>query len=203
MKSITLLKMITAGLLILLLVAGVGYATLSQLKNNARAIVEDTLPGLSYAGEANAYMADASRTLLLIVTENPDRRNQLKLEIIDLSARTTEYLQKYQQQIFSPEDRANFEAVLAARTNYITLRDQVIELATSGKKENALTMFNDSLVPAQRTVKKAGDKLLEYNMEQGRNRGRKIMTICTMTQFGVALFSVLAFVTGFFIGLFK
>src|SRR5207253_2971059 len=55
-------KGMAACLLILLFIGAAGFVSLSQLKRRASEIVYDTLPGLSYAGQANAYLADAYRT---------------------------------------------------------------------------------------------------------------------------------------------
>ena len=89
------------------------------------------------------------------------------------------------------------------RADYIQIRERVIELALAGKKNEALALYNDSMMSAHKLVKNAGDKVFEYNMRQGAARGRNIMAICTATQIVVALVSVAMFVVGFFIGLFK
>ena len=112
---------------VVLTLAGVfGYLSLSRLKHNARLIVEDTLPGLSYAGAANLYLAEAARTLLLVVTEDPDQRRALREEINSLSARTAGWLERYGTQIDSEEDRANYEALIRGRQAYIMIREQIL-----------------------------------------------------------------------------
>jgi hypothetical protein len=203
MQSKLWFKIFGAGFVILLLAGGLGYVSVSQLKRNADLIVNDTLPGLSFGGQANAYLADASRTLLLIVTENPGRRQAIRQEIQALSQRTSGYIEKYKNSIFEAEDRANYQALLKERADYIQIRERVIELAFAGKKDEALALYDESLVPAHKRVKSAGDKVFEYNMRQGETRGRSIMAICTATQIIVTVVSVVIFIAGFFIGLFK
>ena len=203
MKSKLWFKIFGAGLIILVLAGALGYVSVSQLKRNAELIVDDTLPGLTFAGEANAYLADASRTLLLIVTENPQRRQEMRDEIKALSQRTTGYLENYKKCIFEAEDQANYQALLKERSDYIQIRERVIALALEGKKGDALALYDDSLVPAHKRVKSAGDRVFEYNMRQGEVRGRRILRICQMTQITVAIVSIVIFIAGFFIGLFK
>ena len=65
-----------ASLAFLLLVAALGVFSLTALKGEARLIVTDTLPGLAYAGEANAYLADSTRTLLFIVTKDAGKAGE-------------------------------------------------------------------------------------------------------------------------------
>jgi len=202
-KSRLLFKALANGFVVMALAAALGYFSLSQLKRNARSIVEDTLPGLSDAGAANAYLGDASRTLMLIVTEDPEKRTGIVQEITNLSQRTTSYLADYGQQMFSDEDRKNFQDLMAERTNYNQIRDHVVALALAGKKDEALADYNDKMMPSHRRLKLAGDTLFEYNMKEGATRGRRIMTLCTYTQIGLAVGSVVIFLLGFFIGLFK
>jgi hypothetical protein len=165
--------------------------------------VEDTLPGLSNAGEANAYIADSSRTLLFVTSVDEEQRAKVRQEIDQLSQRTTSFLDKYRQSVFEPEDRTNFLALVDARQHYIQVRNQILDLASAGKQKEALAEYNEALLPAHLAVKKAGDKVMQYNREQGKQRGLKIMRICTATQVYVAITSVIIFILGFLIGLFK
>lgn len=190
--------------LVVLTIAGVlGYISVSNLKRNATLIVNDTLPGLSFAGEANAYLADASRTLMIIQTDDPAKRRAIHDEIDGLSQRTSGYLERYAGQIYSDEDRKNYQKLLDERKTYLKIRDEILRLALAGEKNAAMMLYTQSLVPAHRRVKNAGDAVFEYNMRQGEIRGRNILALCTATQITVAILSVAVFLSGFFIGLFK
>jgi hypothetical protein len=196
-------KGVLLAMIALLLVGGWGFLSVSELKHEARQIVNDTLPGLSFAGEANGYIVESSRTLFFITTDDPNERAKLRQEIAELSRRTSIYLQEYGKTIFSAQDRQNFENVERFRSDYSRIRDQILNLADAGKKQDALAMYANSLLPIHTEVKTAADKLFAYNMEQGQIRGRRIMTICTITQIVLALTSVVIFLLGFFVGFFK
>jgi hypothetical protein len=197
------IKIICTSLVVLTLAGLFGYLSLSKLKHNAQLIVEDTLPGLSYAGEANAYLADAARTLLVVVTEDPEQQRTTRDEITMLSARTTTYLEQYGSQLDSTEDRTNYDTLIKERKAYFEIRERVLALALAEKKSEALTLYTQEMIPEHKRVKSAGDKLFEYNRHQGEVRGRNILASCTVTQITVAILSVVIFVAGFFIGLFK
>jgi glycosyltransferase involved in cell wall biosynthesis len=196
-------KGMAAAIIALLLIGSFGFGSLTLLKRKANQIVTDTLPGLAYAGQANAHLADAYRTLLFITMDDQQRRDQIRSEMAMLSDRTMSYLQKYESSIFSREDRTNFETVVKLRKEYDQTRDKVLALAAAGKRDEAISLFNESLMPKQAEVKRAGDKLLDYNMHQGERRGRDIMTICSGTQLAVAAVGMIIFILGFFIGLSK
>ena len=188
---------------ILLLIGMLGFLSLNHLKHQANLIVNDTLPGLSYAGEANAYIVDASRTLLYVMDKDPQKRQEILQQIDAFGARTTKYLTLYRQSIYGDEDWTNFEALIRERDRYIQVRQRILSLANQGKENEALVVYNESLLPIHKSVKEAGDRLFEYNMRQGEARGQKIMAFCTVTQIILGVASVLIFIIGFFLGLFK
>lgn len=190
-------------LLCLLLVGGWGFLSLSELKSQTRQIVEDTLPGLSFAGQANAYIADSSRTLFFVTTDDPGERAKLREEIEILSRRTSGYLELYRQQIYRSDDQKNFEALKRSRNDYIQIRDEILTLASAGKRQEALAKYGNTLLPAHAQVKSAADKLFTYNMREGQLRGERIMTICTATQVVLAVTSVVIFLLGFLAGFFR
>ena len=189
---------------VLLLVALIGFLSLSHLKNQANAIVNDTLPGLSYSGAANAYIVDSARTLLYITVKDAEERSKLRAEMGLLGARTTRYLILYKSTIYENEDRTNFEHLIELRAKYIQVRNQVLDLANKGKEQEALAAYNNLLMPVHDQVKKTADpSFLQYNMHQGQDRGKAIMSFCSITQIVIASAGVLIFVIGFLIGLFK
>src|SRR5207244_1422372 len=121
-----------------------------------------------------------------IDTPDASSRDEIRKQMDTLAARTSEYLSKYHASIFNPEDEANFQALVKLREDYLANRSKILALAMSGKTDEATLAFHKTLIPMQSSLKKAGEKLLAYNMRQGEERGRSIMQICTVTQIFVA-----------------
>lgn len=195
---------------IMLLAAGVLFAVgataflcLDHLKDQAWWIVNDTLPGLSYAGEANAYLAENTRTLIFVLSNDAGQREEIRKEIKSLSARTTAYLKMYNASVYDQQDRANYQNLIQARTEYIQIRDHVLQLAADGNRDEALALYKQSLVPKHEQVKSAGDTLFRYNMDQAQSRGKRMMAFCSALQVAIGVFCVVVFVVGFILGLFK
>jgi hypothetical protein len=203
LHSVVSLKGMTTGMLALLLVGALCFMSLSNLRSQADAIVTDTLPGLAYAGAANSHLADAYRTLAFIVTDDLTRRSELKEQMDTIAQRTDNYLQQYRSSIFTDEDRANFELLEHERAAYTKIRDRVLALAAAGRRDEALNVFYKEVIPEQALAKKAGDRLLEYNMNEARSRGEHIMSACTRTQVLMVAVGLGVFVLGYFLGLFK
>jgi hypothetical protein len=190
-------------LLALFFVGMLGFASLTHLRNKAQEIVDDTLPGLAFAGAANNSMAEGfDRTLMMLIADTPDERSALVRDIDRFNRRTTTLLRAYSQSIFSPEDRLNFDEVAARRESYQEIRRKVIALANE-RRRDAIHVCNDELVPAYTSYKHAAEKLLAFNMRQSEERGKTIMTVCTATQVLVAIIGIGIFILGFLIGLFK
>jgi glycosyltransferase involved in cell wall biosynthesis len=195
---------VAASLMVLLLIGAVGFLSLGHLKKVANEIVSDTLPGLSYAGEANVTLAQAfNRSLLLMMTDRPERRAELRAEIEHYNTQTTNYLAAYKSQIFARDEQALFDALLQRRVEYLAIRERTFALAESNQRQQALELCQTELFPAYQRYKEAGDKLFEYNMREGTERGRNIMGVCTTTRVIVAGIGIFIFIVGFFIGMFK
>ncbi len=195
---------VTFAIACLLLVGTLGFLSVENLKMDADKIVKDTLAGLSYAGTADQSLAQGfNHTLMFLMSDDPERRAQLRQEIEQISRNTGHQLAAYQQTIFEEEDRKRFEAIRLQRAEYLKLRDQIMTLADQGRKPQALALCETQLYPAFMRYKETADKLFEYNMVQGQSRGKNIMTACVVTQLIVAAMVISIFVIGFFIGLFK
>jgi glycosyltransferase involved in cell wall biosynthesis len=186
----------------LLLIGTLGFLSINYLRKQAETIVNDTLPGLSYSGEINANLAQAfNRTLLLLQTDDRKEKAELSKEVQHFSAITSRYLAQYRESIFTPDDQALYERILEVRKKYLKSRERVIQLSTGNSRQAAAAMCRTELLPAYQAYKSAADKLFEFNINQGRARGREIMAVCTATQFLVAAVVVVIFVLGFLVGL--
>ncbi len=191
-------------LIVLFLIGALGFLTLRELKKSAFQIVNDTLPGLSAAGSANSTLDQGfNRTLLFILSEDPEERRRYRDEIRDFAQETTNYLQSYQQSIYEPDDRQNFGRWIDRRRTYNAIREKLFVLIEANQREEALHLYRKTLLPAFAEYKSAGEAILKYNIEQGETRGRKIIRLSILTQVVVAMLAVVLFVAGFVIGFFK
>ena len=188
----------------LFLVGALEFSALYYLRNDARALVADTLPGLAYAGAANSSLAQAFNHTLLIMNESdPGKRVAYRKALEEYSQTTSESLDAYAKAIVSQADRSNFNTLLERRESYLILRTQVVDLAQNNRPAEAFALCKGSLVPAYENYRAAGEVLLEYNMQQGQSRSGSIMRLCLVTQFLVAVLGAVIFIVGFVIGFFK
>jgi glycosyltransferase involved in cell wall biosynthesis len=190
--------------LVLMLIGALGFVSVSHLKQEAGLIVGDTLPSLSYAGEAIGGASSAfNRTLMFLVTENAEQRAQLRKDLESHNQATSRILEDYQQVVNSPVERVLYEQVMKRRADYVQLRERILDLADHNQRTQAIDLCNRELFPAYRQYRDSLSQLFEFDVRQGRTRGETIMRVCTITQWVVAGIGIFIFALGFLIGLFK
>lgn len=196
---------IVAMLSLILIVAGVEFFVLRELDHRTKLLIEDTLPGLSYAGAANEARNQAFIRALLVIAEasSPADIQRYAHETEVFSAEATDYLRKYEASIFDEQDRRNFAAMMDARARYLALREQALRLVSGNQRAAAVALLSSSLLPAYDEYSKRGEGLMEFNIEQGKHRSRRINRIYAMTQIAVIIAGIAIFVSGFVLGFFK
>jgi glycosyltransferase involved in cell wall biosynthesis len=193
-----------ASLLLVVLIGAGGFLSLRHLKSEADLIVNDTLPSLSFTGEANASLAAAfNRTLMYLLADTEQERARFRNETEKYSNQTAFNLTAYEKTRFSPKEKALLNTALKARQEYIQIRKRIFELADQGKKPEAIALCNRELLPAFLRYKESIYNAFEYNVQEAKTRGQSITTVCTITQWAVAIIAVLIFIIGFLIGMFK
>jgi CHASE3 domain sensor protein len=184
---------------VLLIVGGTGFMIVRQLKIDAARIVEDTLPGLVYAGQVNAELSENfARTLLVINADSTEERELYLKRIEEGSKRVDDSIQGYRPTIFEEEERQIFDRLVSARDKYREIRRRAFDLVKDGKRTEAVRLFETEVLPAYTTQKEAGEALFDYNVRQASERGKHIETLCSSTQWFVAVICVAIFVSGFF-----
>jgi hypothetical protein len=188
----------------LLLAGTLGSLSLGRLKQTAGEIVSATLPGLSYAGEANANLAQAfNRSLLLMMTDSAEERMRLRKEVEDYSRMPAGYLGSYRNQMFTAAGRWLYDALLERRGGVFESARTNFRAGRANQRRQALALYKTELFPAHQRYKEAGDKPFEYTMRQGTERGRSIMSVCTTTQVVVAALVIFIFIVGLLVGMFR
>jgi glycosyltransferase involved in cell wall biosynthesis len=190
--------------LILLTLGVIGFFSIQSLKQQSRSIVVDTLPGLSYAGAANANLTETfNQALLFLESSNAHERAVYKQQMREFSDYTGELLEKYRTNIFSKQDMTNFNLLIEKRNAYLEVREKFVALVEQNRRDAALEFYKHELLPSYNGYRNAGEVLLDFNIREGKTRGTKIMLICTITQWTVAIFVILIFIVGFVLGFFR
>jgi len=193
------LKPTVIAVVILLIIGGTGFLVVGRLRTDAARIVDDTLPGLTYAGQINAELSENfARSLLVINSPSPEERDLYLERIAEGSKRVGSAMHGYEHSIFEEKDRQLFNHLVSVRDKYREVRRQVFDLVKNDRRNDALKLFETKVLPAYSVQKEAGEALFDYNVRQGNQRGTRIEAVCRDTQWVVTAICVMVFVGGFF-----
>lgn len=193
------LKPAIIGMIVLLLIGGTGFFLVWQLKTVAGIVVDDTLPGVEYAGQIDSELSENFvRSLLVINTDSPEERDQHLKDISQGSAKVDASMDGYRQSIFEKEDQEMFDRLVTTRNNYRAIRQRVFDLVREGKRNEGLQLFESQLLPAYTAQKEVGNALFDYNVKQGQSRGVRIETLSRRTEWIMAVICMGMFLGGFF-----
>jgi glycosyltransferase involved in cell wall biosynthesis len=204
LRQLVSLRGVLTGTLGLCLIGALPFVGLSFLKGRAKEIVRDTLPGLTYAGEANASLSQSfNRCLLSVLSDDSSERDRLRKEVQEYSARTTDCLEAYRGQIFSPEEQHLYKEMIQLRQGYFAVRNELFTEEDAGNRQRVLALCSQRLLPAFEQYKAAGDRLFAFNVQQGQYRGELIMRACSLTQIILSCVAGCIFIGGLLVGMFR
>lgn len=195
-----LLIIMSVGAAIFLAVAGAGWFVVRELHETSRALVVDTLPGLTAVGLAGERMNDNWRAMRdLLAPHTAAERAQM---IVLVKTNSTEALWRdYAVTIFEPEDRQNYQTLMLARSNYLQGCEQFFGLVTAGNMDEAPAFFNGELVRRFQGCNDAAKRLFDYNVRQGMDRGETILNTTRYAPWAIGGLCVLVFGFGLALGL--
>jgi hypothetical protein len=183
-----------------LLVAGTGWLAVGKLHETSKMLVIDTLPGLVDAGLVEERVHE-NRHLMheMLLPHTPAERARM---VQFVTTNNTQPLWRdYQDSIYSPEDRQNFQAMTLVQSNYLQTVPPFLDLVTAGKLDEATTVFFGEQSRRFQGYDAAIKKVFDYNVQQGLARGKTILSSLRYAPLAVAGLCVLVFVFGLTLGL--
>ena len=129
-------------------------------------------------GEYNVYLNKSAafvRDIIMLTDENEIASAQESLKASD--EKVAYYLEHFEEKLESDEERVLTDIIHTRYPEYVTLRDQAIELSTTNKKEEALELFRKEAIPILVEVMDASDELLTLNMKMGTAKSTALSTL--------------------------
>ncbi|WP_035053165.1 methyl-accepting chemotaxis protein [Andreprevotia chitinilytica] len=162
-----LLLLITAAMLGLLLVAGLGIYQITSVYTAASANTVKGMPSLKDLDIARGALADVRANVLLLIAEGPTKRTELEPLIAASRAKLEDALKTYEQNdIADAKDRALMAANRAALHEYDQAREKVIALVRGYRLDDAReTAIANGVIAAK--VAQALAAHIQYNIDLG------------------------------------
>jgi methyl-accepting chemotaxis protein len=178
MKNLTIGKRIVFGTgMLCLIIVGLSIFSVYRIRSLNKisdSIVEDSLPGVIYAGKINSYQAENQiHTRELLTASSAEQKKAIRAAMASISQATEDACKKYEEAIFAAEDRTNFEKFKESRAEYLKVREQFYPLLETNQTA-AIAYADTILTPAYSAYSKAGDVLMDYNQQMGEERGKNL-----------------------------
>ena len=181
MRSLKVRNTVLTGIaaVILLILATSPFWTLVLVKREASAIVNDSLRSLVASSLANINISDGFMELTVALTTNDASVQEVNLQKIgDLTIQTTDLLKKYEESLADSKDRANFDRLVQRRAAFNSTRQKIIEFLKLGKRDDAVSLFNQKGLGEFREYKQAVDETVRADVDEARLRGSQILKLC-------------------------
>jgi methyl-accepting chemotaxis protein len=154
---------------------------LQQANRSVDSLTSDSLPGLAAIAQIQRNAGEIQITVLRELLPHAAEASQAHLQTIaKLRDDNNRLLEEYEKTIFDPRDRELFTAVREHRDKYAAIRGRLLELTSSGKTADALTINAAELRPAFNAFQEALDGLLKYNVDTGLHSGSVIRARSTV-----------------------
>lgn len=156
-------------LALLIVVGGVALINLRSLRQTVSAVDTEFMPGIAHAGMANNYfMRCYSRLLMAKDAAAETEREGLIAAANDNLALASKELAAYAATARDPGARADFTRVKGELEAYLVLRAEYLTLVRAGDRAATEEFLTRKLEPANALFRQSLDRILQWNMTQGR-----------------------------------
>jgi methyl-accepting chemotaxis protein len=176
MKSWTIGKRITLGYTVVLLTTlaiGVfAYTRLNTIKADSDSLVGESLPGILKLSKIQTKIIESNtRVLMHVLSTEKAQYDELETRAKELSAGTTQLYKEVSDSLVSPEEKALYEKVLAARQAFLKGRAAVFELSNNNQKKEAFALYTSSFTPVFNDYVRAVQAEVDYHKQHGIESG--------------------------------
>ncbi|WP_211451059.1 methyl-accepting chemotaxis protein [Collimonas antrihumi] len=146
--------------------AGITYLKLAAIEHETTSFQTDSIPGLELStGIRSTWFQSYLLALQVVALDNPEQRKQDLAAVHADSEKMDKLVADYEKTIFESEDKANFIAFKAARTQYDRLMSEVLKLDDLQKNAQARSVLIEQLEPAWQQGRRAATQLRDFNQQ--------------------------------------
>jgi methyl-accepting chemotaxis protein len=165
---LTIKRLLTSAILLLLAaVGGLGWVALTgvaTLDRDLTEITENWLPSIQVVGDVEvAVGAFRAGEAMHVLAQTPEATSRAESEIEAAVSEVADLLARYEPLIVSQEERTAFETFSKDWIHYLDLHKALIELSTSGRKDEAAALLTGDLQTEYETAIADLRALIEMN----------------------------------------
>ena len=164
------------------------YSRVSAIDSSSSNVTGHRLPTVYFLGQVqNNAQANVGIVLRHIISKDPAEMNRAETEIGNGSASNATLLPEYEKLITTERGRQLCEDMKAARTRFNDVRDQVVALSRSGKKNEAATLVNEKLLPLNTAYMAAIANAISFNKGIADEEARTIEAAVGASRTGILI----------------
>ncbi|MBW8830763.1 MAG: methyl-accepting chemotaxis protein [Burkholderiales bacterium] len=185
----------------MIVMGAVAYACLARVALDATVIQKDALPGISYSGQLIAAWLEnfALTQKHILETENAEMR-KVEAQLQGNRASLEKLSRNYETTILTPKDRENFDALLGLRAAYMRTQEDVLRLSADNKNQEARLLLHSELDPQFEKIRTALHVVADFNMTNGDEAGRQIMSAVTTANIAIVVSLAVALLLALAVG---
>ena len=192
---------VAAAIVLLLLVVTSPVTTLWLIKQEADAIVSDSLQGLTSSSLATMHVSEGFLDVAVAVNIGGTSATDLAIEIEKDTREIDRLFNRHRETLRNAPERAAFDELITSREAYRSSRRAVMELLSQGKKAEADALFESECVVHFQTYVEDMGNVVEHNATEARSRGQAIIKLCYILLAIQIVLLAFFFVYGFFVPL--
>ncbi|MBF0539783.1 MAG: MCP four helix bundle domain-containing protein, partial [Nitrospirae bacterium] len=166
-------KLLMGFVLVALIAGTIGYIGINDVGKLAAAnkhMYEDmTVPVGLMAEVTQDFQRIRVATRDILLSEKPEERLRDTNTIKELREKIDKTAKEYEGTFLDDTDRANFKEFTYAKAAFRPIVDRVIELATTGKQAEGISIMQKEMVPASRAEEQAIEKVIAYNLKVAKD----------------------------------
>lgn len=197
--------LVSFGLILALMgfMAGITYLKLEAIEHETTSFQTDSMPGLELStGIRSTWFQSYLLALQVVALDNPDERKQDLATMRADAEKMDKLVADYDKTIFEGEDRTNFNAFKAARTQYDRLMAEVLKLDDLQKNPQARALLIQQLEPAWQLGRNAATQLRDFNQQAEVHSVDKIESAVLVAKSTLLAALVIALVAALICGFF-
>ncbi|KAF0215070.1 MAG: methyl-accepting chemotaxis [Geobacteraceae bacterium] len=171
-------KLLSGFILVALIATVIGVVGITKIRSIAQEDRELYEFNTKPVGDLGLMAVSFQRTRVnlreVLLDKTAEDANKHLARIKELDQSIEEGLKKFEKVIEGDEDRKGFENLKETIAKFTPIREKIIALAVAGKKDEALSFMRaESSVQAAKAVDEAIQKILQTNMEEGKEKADK------------------------------
>ena len=167
------------------------YGNLGSIDRSSTEIAMHSLPGVYLVGQVqNGIQKEYSLTFQHIASADKGEMERLEADVNDSRTHNRGLRADYQKLISTDKERALFDALVAARNDYVAASDEAMKVSRAGTaeaKKQAMNLLNGKVRPLEKQYLEAAGNLVSSSKSSADEQSQKVQDAVKSARAGVLI----------------